>query len=98
MASVLTWYKDNSMAVTATVTGSGSSATVTATLLDSAGTTVWTDSLTASGTDDEYTATIAPADALVTTGYSYTLRIAATSSGLALEFEEPVTVEDRRGG
>lgn len=96
MASALTWYKDNSHVVTATVTGSGTGATVTGTLLDAAGVTVWTGSLSSAGSDT-YTATIDPGSASVTTGRKYTMRIAATYSGRSLEFEDVVVVQDRSG-
>lgn len=94
MATLLTWYKDNSHTLTATVTGSGTGATVTGTLFDAAGVTVWTGSLTNTAADT-YAATIDPASAVVTSGARYTLRIAATYGGRSLEFEDPVDVEDR---
>lgn len=94
MATLRTWYKDNSMVLTVTVTGSGTSAVVTGTLLDAAGTTVWTGSL-ANSAADTYTATIDPASATVVAGARYTLRVLATYGGRTLEFEDPVNVEDR---
>lgn len=95
MATLHTWYKDNSHTLTVTVTGSGSSAVVTGTLLDAAGATVWTGSLTTTGTADTYRATIDPASAIVAIGGRYTIRILATYSSRTLEFEDAVDVTDR---
>ena len=96
MAAIHTWYKDNSHKITVTVVGSGSAAVITGALLDGAGATVWTGSLTTTGTADTYSATIDPASATVTAGNRYTLRIAATYASRSLEFEDYVDVVDRR--
>lgn len=98
MAAILTWYKDNSMVVTVTITDSAGSAvtgaTATGTLLDATGATTWTDTLTNTSANI-YSATIHPASAVVSAGGRYTLRVAATKSGASLEFEDYVDVVDR---
>lgn len=71
------WHADNTMRITQTIDGSGSGATVTATILNRSGAVVGSPlSLTPTGETDEYGITVHPAGAYdLSAGQRYTLRI-----------------------
>lgn len=94
---MIEWYEDNSMEITQTVVGSDDAAIVTATIFNNeTGVQVWTDTLDATATEDEYSTVIHPADAVIDRGTKYRLRIVATFGGATLEFEEAFSPRVRR--
>jgi hypothetical protein len=85
---MIPWYEDNSMEITHTVDGSDAGATVTATITDAEGEEVWSDTLAPTGTDDEYSVTVHPADADLQNGARYTLVVVGDYGGAKLTSRE----------
>lgn len=93
------WKEDNSNDIEHTVDGSGSAASLTATILDSTGTSVWSGPLEPTGTDDYYATTVHPDDPsepIKRANGRYLLRIEGTYGGATLESEESFTPRVRR--
>jgi hypothetical protein len=109
MSATLSWLPGNKMRLTATVEGDnddgtafdGSGLTVTGTLLDRSGDTIWSGALEEVSTTDGATlyAAIADATVQVVVGRAYRLVTVATSGAETLYTNtEPVDVPTRSDG